>query len=155
MTPDEYRRLIEEHANEIGRDPAEALGEFSDVLSQMTGARNESEKLFTALQELGLQYSWYLKGEPYDPEKLLSREELGRRYAGLKAQHRAVKKTLSVRCSQLNALLGGGIFFRQGRPVGCETVSARSEPTRLGDHRELVVLVDPDDDEPIFLELLS
>ena len=50
MTPDEYRRLIEDHANEIGRDPAEALGEFSDVLSQMTGARKD--KLDKSLQKI-------------------------------------------------------------------------------------------------------
>lgn len=155
MTSKEYRQLVQNRARATGEDPDLAMSEFTENLRQMASIRRESERLYAGLLELGRQYAWYRKAEPYDPERLLSRDELGRRYAELKAQHRAVKRTLSVRCNRANSMLGG-MYFRHGLPiddsVGCAQVSTTL--TDVGVRGEVIVLIDPDDGEPIFLEML-
>lgn len=157
MTTEEYRRLIQQQALKSGEDPDEALREFTEVIRQMNAAKNESERTFTLLLELGRQYSWYRNGEPYDPAKLLDEKELGRRYAQTKARLRSVNRTLSIRCKQADALLGGGIHFEHGRPVDPPTLHRDPASTLAPapEMSELLILSDPDDDEPIILEILS
>lgn len=156
MNTEEYRRLIREHAESTGTDADHALREFIEVVGQMNAARRESERLHVHLLELGRQYAFYRNGEPYDPKKLLDEKELGRRYAQAKARLRSVNKTLSIRCNQANTLLGGGIHFVHGQPVDSDTPGPRtSRPRTSGDEiGELVILTDPDDGEPIILEIL-
>lgn len=156
MNTEDYRRLIREHAKNTGADPEKALREFIEVVQQMNAARRESERLHGHLLELGRQYAFYRNGEPYDPKRLLDEKELGRRYAQAKARLRSVNKTLSIRCNQANTLLGGGIHFIHGQPVDSDTPGPdTSRPAASADEiGELVILTDPDDGEPIILEIL-
>lgn len=156
MNTEDYRRLIREHAKSIGTDAEKALHEFIEVVQQMNAARRESERLHGHLLELGRQYAFYRNGEPYDSKKLFDEKELGRRYAQAKSRLRSVNKTLSIRCNQANTLLGGGTHFVHGNPVDPDTPrpDTARPATSADESGELVILTDPDDDEPIILKIL-
>lgn len=143
--------LVHRTAVNAGRDPVEALREFIDVVRSMKTARRESERLYAELQELGRQYGHYRNGDPYDPELLLDKKELNRRYSQLKSRLKAEHRTLSIRSQQATALVGGAIRFVHGR-AEAEDITA-DIPTTPDDDGELVVLYDAEDGEPIVLHM--
>ena len=154
MDTEEYKQLVRARARKTGADPDNAMREFVEALRQMSLARTESERVYEQLQELGRQYAWYRSGEPYKGSQLLGEAELGRRYAEAKGRQRAANRLLSISCNRVNAMLDGGLHFRHGRPVADQPVPAR--PSLPGfSSGELVVLTDPDDGEPIILEMFE
>lgn len=157
MDTEDYRQLVRAHARETGTDPDIALGQFIEAVRQMNLARVDSERIYEQLKELGRQYAWYRSGEPYGGSRLLAEAELGRRYAEAKGRQRAANKLLSIRCNQVNGLLGSGNYFRHGRPVPSSdpTPCHPTAPPSSHQASELVILADPDDGEPIILEMFS
>jgi len=153
MDTEDYKQLVRAHARKTGADPDNAMREFVEALRQMSLARTESERVYEQLQELGRQYAWYRSGEPYGGSQLLGEAELGRRYAETKGRQRAANRLLSITCNRVNALLGG-LHFRHGRPVEGEPALGQAGLTSFGSS-ELVVLTDPDDGEPIILEMFE
>jgi len=157
MNTEEYKKLVRTHARKTGIDPDVAMREFIEAVRQMGLARADSERVYEQLQELGRQYAWYRSGEPYGGSHLLDEAELGRRYAEAKGRQRAANKLLSIRCNQVNGLLGNGSYFRHGRPVSAPdgTPSPPAAPPPTPRKSELVILTDPNDGEPIILEMFS
>jgi hypothetical protein len=157
MNTEEYKKLVRARACETGADPDTALQEFVAAVRQMGLARAESDRVYGQLEELGRQYAWYRNGEPYGGSHLLDEAELGRRYAETKGRQRAANKLLSIRCNQVTGLLGSGNYFRHGRPVPAPTCAASQPTGSPSTHQksELIILTDPDDGEPIILEMFS
>jgi hypothetical protein len=121
MRGTDYRTLVQEQAAKSGKDPAEALREFIDLVRQIDDQRELGQLCQERKQELSKHYDYHLKHIPLpDGVEPIPMPRLSKKYGVWKNRQKKANQSVAVLTRMANAILGGTYLKtpNRSRPQG-------------------------------------